>query len=140
MAGCLSGDWFGLICDGVEWRRIEVVGADKMSNRKVRKKLELEIGQQADDAAFAQAASKLKEAYRDFWYPDTEVRWESKIDENLGTVDAKFIIKENAKLKIKKIIFEGNEHIKTKDLRKVIKQKKKWILSFITGAGKYLED
>ncbi|MCF7848583.1 MAG: outer membrane protein assembly factor BamA [Kiritimatiellales bacterium] len=121
-------------------RRIEVVGADKMSNRKVRKKLELEIGQQADDAAFAQAASKLKEAYRDFWFPDTEVRWESTVDENLGTIDAKFIIDENDKLKIRKIVFEGNEHVKAKDLRKVMKQKKKWILSFITGAGKYLED
>ena len=118
-------------------RRIEIVGAGKMNNRKVRKKSELEIGQFADDAAFAQAAAKIKEAYRDFWYPDAKIVWTSKTDDDLGTVDVSFRVTEGDKLGIKKIVFEGNEFMDDKKLRKVMQQKQKWFLSFITGAGKY---
>ncbi|MCF7817339.1 MAG: outer membrane protein assembly factor BamA [Kiritimatiellales bacterium] len=118
-------------------RRIEIVGADKMSNRKVRKKSELEIGQFADDSTFAQASAKIKEAYRDFWYPDTKITWTSETDDALGTVDVSFRIEEGKKLGINKIVFEGNEFIDDKKLRKVMQQKQKWFLSFITGAGKY---
>jgi outer membrane protein insertion porin family len=118
-------------------RRIEIIGAKDMSNRKVNKKSELQIGQFADDATFAQATSKIKEAYRDFWYPDAQITWTSKTDDELGTVDVTFRVKEGDKLGIKKIVFEGNEFIDDKKLRKVMQQKQKWILSFITGAGKY---
>ncbi len=144
-------------------RRIEIDGAKKMRNRKVRKKSELEIGQFADDAAFAQAAAKIKEAYRDFWYPDAQIKWESKVNDALGTVDVVFHIKEGHKLAIKKIVFKGDNKITdkrfsrrilsaltpsflkkedidvvpAKTLRKVMTQKQKKWYSFITGTGKY---
>jgi len=118
-------------------RRIEIAGAEKMRNKKVKKKSELVIGQFADDASFSQAATKIKEAYRDFWYPDAKVEWTSRMDARLGTVDVVFRVKEGRKLGIKEIIFEGNDLIDDKVLRKVMQQKQKWLLSFITGAGKY---
>ncbi len=118
-------------------RRIEIVGAKKMRNKKVRKKSELTIGQFSDDATFAQAAVKIKESYRDFWYPDAKIEWTTRTDDRLGTVDVLFQIKEGRKLGIKKIVFEGNDLIEDKVLRKVMQQKQKWFLSFITGAGKY---
>jgi outer membrane protein insertion porin family len=118
-------------------RSIGVSGADKLSNKKVRKKSELTIGQFADDAAFAQAAVKIKEAYRNAWYPDAEVEWSTRSDPALGTVDVTFKIREGRKLAIKKIVFEGNAFFEDKVLRKAMQQKQKWLLSFITGAGKY---
>ena len=118
-------------------QRIEIIGADKMRNKKVRKKSELTIGQFADDAAFAKASAKIKEAYRDFWYPDTEVEWTTREDTRLGTVDVIYQIKEGRKLKIKKLVFEGNDLVDDKTLRKVMQQKQKKWYSFITGAGKY---
>ncbi len=118
-------------------RRIEISGAKKMRNKKVRKKSELAIGQFSDDAAFAQAASKIKVAYRDFWYPDAQVEWTTQMNERLGIVDVTFQIKEGRKLGIKNLVFEGNDLIDDKTLRKVMQQKQKWFFSFITGAGKY---
>ena len=118
-------------------RRMEIVGAENMRNKKVRKKSELTLGQFADDSTFSQAAAKIKEAYRNAWYPDAEVDWSSSTDEQLGTVDVTFSIDEGQKLGIKKIVFEGNDSMDDKALRKVIQQKQKWFLSFITGAGKY---
>lgn len=118
-------------------RRIEISGASKMQNKKVRKKSELAIGQFADEADFSQAATKIKEAYRDFWYPDAQVDWSVRTDEQLGTVDVAFRIDEGRKLKIKKVLFEGNDIVEAKTLRKIVQQKQKKWHSFITGAGKY---
>lgn len=118
-------------------RRIEIVGAQKMRNRKVRKKSGLELGQLADDSTFAQAAIKIKEAYRDFWYPEAKVSWDTSVNDELGTVDVVFHIEEGPKVAIKKILFNGNGSIKEKTLRKAMKQKQKKWYSFITGSGKF---
>ncbi len=120
-------------------RRIEIVGGAK-SGRKVKKKSELEIGQVADDSTFEMAASKIKEAYRDYWYPETKVTWSSKANDELGTVDVTFRVDEGPKMGIKKIEFEGNDLIEDKQLAKLMQQKKKNWISFITGAGKYKEE
>jgi outer membrane protein insertion porin family len=120
-------------------RRIEIVGGEKRGS-KIRKKSELEIGQFADDSTFEQAAAKIKEAYRDYWYPDTEVEWTSKTNDELGTVDVTFRVDCGKKLAVKKILFEGNDLIDDKKLKKIIQQKQKNWISFITGAGKYKEE
>ena len=118
-------------------RRVTIEGAQKMANRTVQQRTELQIGQFADGATFAQAAAKVKEAYRDFWYPAAAVDWSSRTDEVLGTVDVTFRVKEGAKLGIKRIVFEGNTLIESGKLRKVMVQKQKKWHSFITGSGKY---
>ncbi len=121
-------------------RRIEILGAKEMRNRKVQRKSELSIGQFADDSTFELAASKIKEAYLEFWYPDTEVEWTAETNEKLGTVDVTFRIEEGRKLGIKHIVFEGNDLIDDDKLKKIIQQKEKRWYSFITGSGKYKED
>lgn len=121
-------------------RRISVVGAKNMSNSKVRKNSELQLGQFSDDSVFEQAAAKIRSAYRDFWYPDAKVTWEADVNEQLGTVDVTYRVDEGRKLGIKRIEFEGNDLVEDKKLRKLMQQKQKNWLSFITGAGKYKEE
>lgn len=118
-------------------RRIEISGAKHMRSSKVRNKTELTIGQFADEADFAQAAARIREAYRGAWYPDAEVEWTTVRNEELGTVDVAFQINEGRRLAVRKIVFEGNDSMDDKTLRKVMQQKEKWLLSFLTGAGKY---
>jgi outer membrane protein insertion porin family len=121
-------------------RSIEILGAKQMRSRKVERKSELSIGQFADDSAFELAASKIKEAYRDFWYPDTQVEWTAETNEKLGTVDVSYRIQEGRKLGIKHIVFQGNDLIDGDKLKRVIQQKEKRWYSFITGSGKYKEE
>lgn len=121
-------------------RRIVIEGADNMRNRKVRQKSELEIGQFADNATFAQAAERIKQSYRDFWYPDTDVDWSQSVNEELGVVDVVFKIKEGRKLGIKHIDFVGNNSVEAKTLRKLMQQKKRGVFSFITGSGKFRDE
>ncbi len=120
-------------------RRIEIIGGHK-SGEKVRTKSELLIGQFVDDAAFEQAATKIRDYYADFWYPQVSVEWTSKVNEELGTVDVTFRIDEGRKLGIKNIAFEGNDLIDDGKLKKVIQQKQKRWHSFISGSGKYKEE
>lgn len=121
-------------------RRIEILGAKKMRNRKVQRKSELSVGQFADDSTFELAASKIKEAYLEFWHPDTQVEWTAETNEKLGTVDVTYHIEEGRKMGIKHIVFEGNDLIDDDKLKKIIQQKEKRWYSFITGSGKYKED
>ena len=121
-------------------RRIEIRGADKMRKRRLLNKSELTIGQFADDAVFEQAKAKIKQAYKDFWYPYTTVEWSSSVNEQLGTVDVVFTIDEGRKLGIKHIVFEGNDSIDEDQLRRVMQQKEKRWYSFLTRSGQYKED
>jgi len=121
-------------------KRIEIRGADRMSNRKVLQKSELVVGQFADDSAFEFAASKIRDAYGDFWYPDARVEWASSQNEELGTVDVVFTIDEGRKLGIKKIVFEGNDLIEDSKLIRLLQQKQKRWHSFISRSGQYKEE
>jgi len=145
---------------------VEIIGAKEKSSRWVFKKSELKINQFADDADFTQAAIKIKAAYQKVWFPNAIVSWEKKIDIKQGTVSVLFRIKENKKVIIKKILFDGKNNIVDKNtfqqflsllvpqflkkkntkivpakfVRSKLKQKQKWFFSFITKAGRYNPD
>jgi outer membrane protein insertion porin family len=51
-----------------------------------------------------------------------------------------FQIDEGLKVKVKKIIIEGNSSISSDDIKDVMETKEWWIFSFITGSGVYRED
>ncbi len=121
-------------------QRIEIQGAKRLGNRKVMKKSELAVGQFADDSTFEQAAAKIKRTYADFWYPEADVNWTSQEDETLGTVDVVFTIKEGRKLGIEHVVFEGNDSIEDKVLKRLLQQKEKRWYSFITRSGQYKDE
>lgn len=118
-------------------RRIEIRGADKLGNKKVREKCELELGSLVDDADFEQAVAKVRAAYRDFWYPDVGVSWSAEVDRELGAVDLLMEIDEGVKVGIKRIEFVGNHTISADDLRKVMMQKQKGWLRLFTHSGRF---
>jgi outer membrane protein insertion porin family len=51
-----------------------------------------------------------------------------------------FQIDEGPKVKVKKVTFEGNKSISAKKIKKVMRTKKWWLFSFITGSGVYREE
>ncbi len=57
-----------------------------------------------------------------------------------GTATAQFAIKEYKKSMVRRIKFTGNEHIPSKQLRKIILTREEWILSILDKAGTYLPD
>jgi outer membrane protein insertion porin family len=139
-------------------RQISITGAEGISNRKIKKELELELGDYVDEALVGEKARKVESYCRKNKYPDASVTWELKPDEKTGAADLLLNVKEGDKLRVKKIRFQG-EHIATEsvwrrmtpnifpsrktsdrynpwELRKVMQQKKTWWITPWFGAYK----
>ena len=118
-------------------RQIEIRGSDKLGNKTVREKSELQIGGLVDDVDFELATAKIREAYRDFWYPHVGIRWTANVDRKLGVVDLLIEVDEGIKIGIKEIQFMGNHTIDDEKLHAILNQKQKNWLSVFTDAGRY---
>jgi outer membrane protein insertion porin family len=56
------------------------------------------------------------------------------------SVDLTFQVEEGPKVVIKQITIEGNNALSVKQIKKVMKTKKRWLLSFIFGTGIYMKE
>jgi len=116
-------------------RRIEITGAEHLGNRKIRKLMELGVGDLVDDASMAVSAQKIKEHYNKKYYPDAQVTWTISPSKEPGMANVKVVIKEGKRASVRRIDFKGNKKFRSYDLRKVVTQRRVNWLSWITGTG-----
>lgn len=121
-------------------RRLTINGAEYLTNKKVRDLLELGVGDPVDDAVLSTKSVAVKDHYRKKYFPFVELSWTITTDPASGGADVSITVKEGARAKVKSINFVGNESVTTKELRKVMKQKKRWMFSWLTGSGRYDPD
>ncbi|MCU0857073.1 MAG: BamA/TamA family outer membrane protein, partial [Pontiellaceae bacterium] len=129
-------------------RQISIAGADQIGNKKIKKQLELELGDYLDEALVGEKCRKAEAYCRKNKYPDASVTWELKPDKETGTADLFLKVNEGMKIQVKKIRFEGESlagdrffrrllpnpfpsrktgsRYEPRDLRKLIQQKKSW--------------
>ncbi len=88
-------------------RQIEVVGAKKMGNKKVKTELGLGLGDFVDEAVVGQKARKVEAFFRKNKYPDATVTWELTGDKKTGGADLLLTVHEGMQLRVKRIRFEG---------------------------------
>lgn len=88
-------------------RQIEVVGAEKIGNRKIKTELGLELGDYVDEALVGEKARKVETYCRQNKYPEATVTWALSPDEQTGAADLQITVNEGAKLRVKRIRFEG---------------------------------
>ena len=156
-----DGDKFTLVykvASRLRLRQIDITGAEGIGNRKIKKELELELGDYVDKALIGEKARKVEAYCRKNKYPDATITWDLKADDKTGAADLLLKVNEGEKLRVKRVSFEG-EHIasdsffrrltpnifpsrKTSDrfnpweLRKVMQQKKTWWITPWFGAYK----
>ena len=118
-------------------RKIEIRGANNVSPKKIIEKSELKLGDLIDDSSIELSIQKIKKSYVDYWYPDVNIKWAYNQDNSLGVIDLVLEINEGSKIGIDEIIFNGNVLINDRDLKSIIRQNEKGLLSFITDAGRY---
>ena len=121
-------------------RRLEILGADELGNKKVRELLELGVGDLVDESAMAVHAQKVTETYYKKYFPDAKLTWEIKQNDDRSTADVRIKVVEGKRASVKRITFTGNRTIKSRQLKKVMKQRTTSWLSFITGSGTYSPD
>lgn len=119
---------------------IRYEGNDRFSTRKVSKKVTAKVGQPLDEAQLHKDTLAIKDLYEKAGYLKTEVKYSLNIDENAGRGTVIFEIKEAPKQRIERVEFPGHEAFKEKKLRKVVKTRRRWIFSWLTGTGRLKED
>ncbi len=118
---------------------IKFSGNKKFSDAKLRKKMTAKPGEPFSERKLFNDSLEIQKMYQKSGYPRTEVKYSFTIDENTGRATARFDIKEGGKIKIKEVDFIGVTAFTQKELRKVIKTRKHWMFSWLTGTG-YLKD
>lgn len=125
---------------------IRFEGNKEYSRKKLMKKLTSKVGDPLDERKLFTDAQEIQKMYQKAGYQKTEVKYQPpNIDEPAGRGSVTFEIHEAPKVKVADVEFVGAEAFKQKKLRKVIKTRRWWMFSWITGSGKlkdeqFLED
>lgn len=119
---------------------IKFSGNKKYSNNKLKKKIKSKVGEPLNEQKLFADAQTIQEMYEKAGYQKTTVRYETSIDEAAGTGTATFVIRETPKIKIKDIRFEHATAFTQRQLRGVLKTKRRWMFSWLTGSGVLKED
>ncbi|MDD3275467.1 MAG: outer membrane protein assembly factor BamA [Kiritimatiellales bacterium] len=139
-------------------RKIDIIGADGIGNRKINTELGLALGDYVDEALVGEKARAVEAYCRKNKYPDASVVWTLTPDEKNGTAALQLTVAEGEKLRVKRIRFEGERlsgdsfwrrlvpdifpsqrtasRYEAKDLRKLMQQKQTWWITPWFGAYK----
>ena len=114
-------------------------GNKKFNDAKLRKKLTSKVGEPMDERKLFTDSQEIQTMYQKSGYPRTVVKYLPSVIEESGRATVTFEITESPKVKIIEVDFIGAKVFSQKKLRKVIKTRKHWMFSWITGSG-YLKD
>lgn len=120
---------------------IEFDGNKRASDRRLRKEVTSKPNAALDERTIKKDAEKIFEYYQKRGYSQAEVNYTIDRDRATGFGRVTFRIREGAKVRIKKINFVGNENVKSRKLRKELKETRKWWMwSWLTGKGRLKDD
>ena len=119
---------------------VKLEGNDKVSDRKLKKKITIKVGDPLDEQKAFSNVQDIKKLYEKYGYPDTQAKYVLNIDENAGTGKVTFQIVESPKVRITDVEFVGAAAFTQKVLSKQIKTRKHWMWSWLTGSGTFKQD
>ncbi len=114
---------------------IRLEGNKKYNNKKILKKVTSKVGEPLDERKLFADSQEVQKMYQKAGYQKTVVKYRTEIDENAGRGKVTLEIAETPKIKIERVEFVGAEAFPQKKLRKVIKTRRRWAFSWITGSG-----
>lgn len=116
-------------------KEIVFSGNKHLSEADMKKKISLDM-QMIDVEEMPVIARQIQKLYREKGYNDVKIESEFLLDPtDVATI--KFTITEGHQSVIKQILFKGNDHISSKELKLVLFTKEDWLLSFLDKAGTY---
>jgi outer membrane protein insertion porin family len=119
---------------------IRFSGNKKYSSNKLRKKLTSKVGEPLDQLKLFNDSQEILKMYQKAGLQKTEVVPVPAINEELGRGIVTFEVREAPKIRIKDVTFDGAKDMTTRKLRRVVKTRRWWMFSWITGSGKLKDD
>jgi outer membrane protein insertion porin family len=121
-------------------KQIVINGTKKIKLARVRKEIKSKIGEPLSEERISEDADAIKAYYLGKGYDQVQVSYKIETNEDFGRSVVTFNINEGERAFVTQINFVGNDHLTAKELQKVMKTKKKDILSFIDKSGLFKED
>lgn len=118
---------------------IKFNGSKSYSDSRLASKAELETGVPLDEYLVSVGAKAIEQYYIEKGFPDVEVDYRIQRDEQTGYAVVNYDVDEGGKVRIEKILFEGNDAFTDKKLRKQLETSTHGWLSWLTGSGKFDE-
>ncbi|MBK9137398.1 MAG: outer membrane protein assembly factor BamA [Verrucomicrobia bacterium] len=120
--------------------QILFTGNQALSDSKLRKKLSSKVGEPLDERKLFNDRQEILKRYQKAGRQKTKVEYVPVIDARLGKGTVTFEITEAPKVKIDDVQFIGAEAFKQGKLRRVIKTRRHWMFSWLTGSGKLKDE
>ena len=114
---------------------IRFQGNTKFRTAKLQKLATSKVGEPFNERKLFTDTQEIQKLYQKKGYPGTTVAYSYSLEETTGRATATFNIKETPKVKIIRIDVVGAQSFAQKRLRKVIKTRKHWMFSWLTGSG-----
>ncbi len=115
---------------------ISFLGNGAIDNDRLRKEIEVKVGDPVDDAKLSTAANKIRELYEKKGFSDILVTYDVTPSAKAGFTTVLFKVEEGGRGLIGDIRFEGNTAIKDSKLRSKLKSKEKTFWRLWGKAGK----
>jgi outer membrane protein insertion porin family len=115
---------------------IEIVGAEKISAKSLRKRINLKINGPLSEEELEKGRQQIIETYQGKGFTTIDVKFQVETDETRGTSRVIYTINEGQKGTIAAVRFEGNAKFGDRILRKQMKTKGRTLYSFIDKSGR----
>ncbi|NLH73308.1 MAG: outer membrane protein assembly factor BamA [Verrucomicrobia bacterium] len=115
--------------------QIVFTGNKRFSSAKLQKTISSKIGEPLNERKLFNDTQEILKLYQKKGLQKTQVKYVPVIDEKLGKGTVTFQITESPKIKIKEVRFIGADSFKESKLRRVIKTRRRWMFSWLTGSG-----
>ena len=115
-------------------RNVKVEGTKKVKREEVEGALKIRPHTILDPEKAREGIAAAKKLYVEKGYLDADISYRTEpVGEN--EVDIFYTVDERQPVRVVAVDFEGNQAFSGRKLRSVMQTQKKWIFSFITGAG-----
>ena len=113
---------------------VSIVGNKALSKDEIQEVLTIKARQNLNQEQIKEDIEKIKALYDNKGYHNAEIQ--DRVEQD-GAKDFRVIldIKENERLYVRSITFEGNEAFRSKDLKNMMSTSEKGVFSFITDSG-----
>jgi len=124
-----------VVVERPQLRAVRFRGNRKFSDRKLLEDVTLKVGEPIDSFRVRDGAQAILRRYRDAGYGEASVNFDEELLRTAG--ELLYVIEEGPRIRIRKIIFSGNEQVAESELRKKItSQTAFWFIR----EGKFDED
>jgi outer membrane protein insertion porin family len=115
-------------------------GNARIKSARLDKEIKTKPNTALDERQVKEDAEKIREYYQKGGYNQVSINYAIERDRASGFGTVIFRIREGPKVKIAQVRFEGNANVKARTLRKEMETKKWWVLSWLTGKGRFKDD